>query len=251
MVSRDGARASRRMTVAASVTACLAVVAVAVLGGAFAPQARTGAEEPQPAAAEPSASSGPTRDDEAISQPKELGEGGAAADDAAADATTAIEPAGDHSPTGAVEAFVSYATWVIASPAAAEDPLNTSEALGGALNSADASMIEAIDHSSDLDFAPSKGAYRLLGHSGDETAPDQVMLELVAPMTVDGRTMWSKIGGVVAWQDGRWVPTSMRPGEVPQPADPSIALVDMSETERDHLLEGLGWELFSNADADG
>jgi hypothetical protein len=251
MVSRDGARASRRATGAAVVAACLAVAGAAVLGGAFAPTARTGAEGPRPAAGEPSASFGHTRDDEAISEPSELGEGAAGADDAAADATTAIEPAGDRGPAGAVEAFASYATWVIASPAAAEDPLNTSEALGGALNSADAAMIEAIDHSSDLDFVPSKGAYRVLGHSGDERAPDQVMVELVAPMTVDGRTMWSKIGGVVAWQDGRWLPTSMRPGEVEQPADPSMVLVDMSETERDHLLEGLGWQLFSNADSDG
>jgi hypothetical protein len=30
-----------------------------------------------------------------------------------------------------------------------------------------------------------------------------------------------------------------------------MVLVDMSETERDHLLEGLGWQLFSNADSDG
>src|SRR5215213_8007512 len=122
MVSRDGARASRRATGAAMVAVCLAIAGVAVLGDAFAPNARTAAEGPQPAAGEPSASSGHTRDDEAISEPTELGEGAAAADDVAADATTAIEPAGDRSPAGAVEAFASYATWVIASPAAAEDP---------------------------------------------------------------------------------------------------------------------------------
>ena len=253
---------SRGSTIAAMIAACLAVAAVAVFSTAFAESSRGGSPAPG-GADQPAAAAEPTTSDDTVdhtqgpadpadlSEPEVLEEGEAAADDEAADATTAIEPTAGRTPAGAVEAFVSYATWVIASPAAAEEPFNSSEALGGELNAGDAALVEAIDHTNDLDFEPSKGAYRLLGHSGDGNAPEQVMLEVVAPMTVNGQIKWSKVSGVVVWKDGRWRPTSMQPGEVVQPGDPTLALADLPETDRDLLLEGLGWELFSNAGSDG
>ena len=197
---------------------------------------------------ETSASADPSPEG-SLSEPKPLEEGEAAADDAAADATTEIETDATRTQAGAVEAFVSYATWVIASPAAAEDPSQTSEALGGLLNPADAAMVEAIDRAGGLDYRPSLGAYRVVGISGQANAPDAVMLEVVAPMTVQAETVWSKIGGVMTWQGGQWLPTSMRPTEIPQPNTPSLPVGDMSEPDRDIVLDGLGWELFSNSAA--
>ncbi|WP_220793325.1 hypothetical protein [Nocardioides stalactiti] len=182
-----------------------------------------------------------------MSSPRGIEKGPARADDAAGDATTAIDPAGAQDATGAVEVFVSYLTWALASPAAAADPLRVSQNLGGHLNMGDATMLDMRSHDDSTDLNPSKGAYRVLGHSGDESAPDQVMLEFVAPLESDDRILWRKFGGVVAWVDGRWAPTSMQPRDVPQPADLTQTVAGMSDEERTRVLDGLGWTLFSNA----
>jgi hypothetical protein len=229
--------------------AILAVAAVAVLSKVFDHDRTAGEHRRHPAGATSGATSGATTTstDQPVSKTRGLARGQAVADDGAADATTAIDVSTGHDPDGAVEAFVSYATWAVASPAAANDPLHASAALGGKLNTADAAMVDAIDRTTEHDFVPSEGAYRVLGHSGSEAAPDQVMLEVVAPMTVGGQIMWRKIGGVISWESGRWLPTSMQPRDVPQPSDPSLPVVAMTDAERNRVLDGLGWELFSNA----
>lgn len=235
--SSTNSRGHRAATIAAIVVVALAVGGVALLAASF-------RGDQDPPGGRPAAAPAPRGH---VSEPRGLAKGKAVADDAAAEATTAIEATSAHDQAGAVEAFVSYATWAIASPAAAADPFHASAALGGRLNSADAAMIDAIDRTTPHDFVPSAGAYRVVGHSGSEATPDQVMVEVVAPMTVGDRIRWSKIGGVVAWQGDRWLPTSMQPREVPQPADPTVALADLSEKERAGLLDGLGWQVFSNA----
>lgn len=239
---------TRGSTVAVVVAVCLAVGASALLAVVFAGGAHE--DTPRPSAGSTTSAS-PSGDAQSVSRPSRLEVGQAVADDAAADAATAIEVTSGHDPAGAVEAFVSYATWAVASPAAAEDPLHASQALGGKLNTADAAMVDAIDRSTDHDFVPSEGAYRVLGHSGSDAAPDQVMLEVVAPMTVDGKITWRKIGGVVSWEGDRWLPTSMQPRDVPQPSDPTVAVTDMSAAEQGRVLDGLGWELFKNAASHG
>lgn len=181
--SRESSSA-RGTSIAAVIAVCLGIAAVALIVAVFARGAD--GRGPEPSAA--STTNAPaTRDTGSISTPSSIERGTAVADDGAADATTAINVTTGHDQTGAVEAFVSYATWAIASPAAAEDPLHASQALGGRLNSADAAMVDAIDHSSAHDFVPSRGAYRVLGRSGSAAHPDQVMLEVVAPMTIDGK----------------------------------------------------------------
>lgn len=248
--SSTNSRVSRTTTITAVIAAMSAVGGVALLATAFDHRDRTEADTSPPAAG--ARSSAPAaQHDQPISEPSELAEGLAVADDAAADATTAIDVTTAHDPTGAVEAFVSYATWAIASPAAANDPLNASAALGGKLNTADAAMVDAIDRTTPHDFVPSKGAYRTLGYSGSEAAPEQVMLEVVAPMTIHGEITWRKVGGVISWEGGRWLPTSMQPRDVPQPSDPTVALLDIPDAERNRMLDGLGWELFRNSASHG
>lgn len=227
---------------------CAAVVAIAIVSATLGGRSAGGGSQPAATVASEEPSASPSvAGEEPLSEEKPLDEGEAAADDAAAEATTEIVSEAGRTQTGAVEAFVTYTTWVIASPAAEEDPTQTSEALGGELNSADAAMVESIERSGGLDYEPSVGAYRVLGFSGNENAPDAVMLEVVAPMTVQGEILWKKIGGVMSWQHGQWLPTSLRPTEIEQPSAPTLAIAEMSEDDRSLLLEGLGWELFSNS----
>lgn len=225
-----------------TIVICLGVAAVALVVGLVVGAHH--ASTPRPTADGPSA-------DQPISRPGQLSIGKAVADDSAADATTVIEVTTGRDQTGAVEAFVAYATWAIASPAAAEDPLHVSQALGGRLFPADAAKVDGIDHSSAHDFVPSRGAYRVLGRSGSEEAPDAVMVEVVAPMSIGGSITWRKVGGVISRDGDRWLATSMLPSDVPQPSDPALSVSAMSPAERSRMLRGLGWELFSNTPTDG
>lgn len=89
-------------------------------------------------------------------------------------------------------------------------------------------------------FEVADGAYRILGHSGNATKPDQVMLEITAPLTLAGKARWAVIGGVVKWNDDHWSVVSMTPREV-EDADDSQPPVDV---END-LLGGTGWQRFA------
>lgn len=148
---------------------------------------------------------------------------------------------------GAVAAFTSYSVWLIASPAAASDPSAALEALGGdVLNPTDARQLTDLDRSGSNGFDVAKGAYRVVAHSGDETSPDQVMVEIAAPLTIDGATRWAVVGGVVQWVEGAWELSSIAPREVPQPTSgPSVS--DFSDADRNLTLAGLGWATFEVA----
>ena len=154
----------------------------------------------------------------------------------------------DRSKNGAVAAFASYSTWLVASPAAASDPAGALEVVGdGILNPATAQQLVDLDRNGDNDFAVTAGAYRVLAYSGDELTPDQVMLEIAAPLTIAGETRWAAVGGVVQWIDGSWKLQSIAPREIPQPAQAST-IEDFTDTDRESTLQGLGWLTFAQID---
>lgn len=172
--------------------------------------------------ADPPATAGPER-------------GGAVAPDEAARATTPVRSTSPRTTTGAVEAFATYLTWALASPAAAERPHAVAEAIGGRLPADEAAMLEGFDRSADPDLVPSDGGYRVRARSGSARSPEAVVIEVVAPLTWSGGATWLLAAGVVTWS-GSWVPTSLRP----VPSVPPVG--------RDGLPGGAGWSPFSDAD---
>lgn len=153
---------------------------------------------------------------------------------------------GGQSLTGAASAFADMAVWTVLSPAAKEDPVAAVSALGeGVLNSGDTQMLASMVRSDGDKFEVADGAYRVLGHSGNAMKPDQVMLEITAPLTLAGKNRWAVIGGVVKWNDDHWSVVSMTPREVEGGDDlqPPVGL----ETD---LLDGTGWQRFAAAKQD-
>lgn len=175
--------------------------------------------------------------------------GPARANDSAGEFTGPIARGTHRGPVGAVEAFVSDATWAIASPAAEHDPDFVSQSLGGHLNFADASMLDGFGRDGGVGFVPSSGAYRTLGHSGPRADPDQVMVEVAAQMVLHDSSRWVVIGGVIAWLEGAWHLTGIRPREVDQPSGPAQDLPSMSAGNQRKVLDGLGWRFFANGPA--
>lgn len=150
---------------------------------------------------------------------------------------------------GAVAAFTSYSMWLIGSPAAAAEPEQAAESVGGSLiNPADARLLAGMHRKNGDTFAAGRGAYRVIGHAGDEAAPEQVMLEIAGPLTVGGNTRWSIVGGVVKWTSTGWQLVSIQPRDVPQPAKEHSTAKSLSTKERGAMLDGLGWQLFAASD---
>ncbi|MEG9227626.1 hypothetical protein [Aeromicrobium sp. Sec7.5] len=163
------------------------------------------------------------------------------------DLATPVAKGKDRTKNGAVAAFSSYSAWLIGSPAAASDAAAALDAVASdLLNPAVAQTLLDIDRSGDNHFAVEVGAYRVIAHSGDDAAPDQVMVEIAAPLTIAGATRWAVVGGVVQWTEAGWDLVSIAPREVPQPAGKS-SVDDLSDAERAATLEGLGWQSFDSA----
>lgn len=148
---------------------------------------------------------------------------------------------------GAVSAFSAYAVWLIGSPAAKDEPTLAAEVIGGdTINNADAETIAGMRRSENDTFAASDGSYRVLGFAGTADAPEQVMVEIAAPLTANGKTRWAIIGGVVKWTADGWSVASMQPRETDQ-ADASKA-DELTAKERVKTLPGLGWRLFNEGE---
>lgn len=143
---------------------------------------------------------------------------------------------------GAAAAFASYAAWVISSPAAKREPSLAVQAIGAdTLNNADAELLRGMKRAPDDNFQVAQGAYRVLGHAGADERPDQVMVEIAAPLSVGGNERWSIVGGVVKWTADGWTVASLRPREI-EDAD-SDSASDLTAEERAGTLPGLGWRL--------
>ncbi len=154
-----------------------------------------------------------------------------------------------HTSDGAVAAFTAYAVWLVGSPAAQADPVAAVRAVGSSLvNPADARQVIEMSRKPGDGFAASAGAYRVLGRAGDAAKPREVMIEVTAPLTVNGSTRWSAVGGVVAWTPAGWQLISIRPVEVPQPASGRTNVRGFTPAERAKTFAGLGWQAFALAE---
>lgn len=173
--------------------------------------------------------------------------GEAVVDDDVAELTAEPVIGGSRTRDGAVEAFAESATWLIASPAAAEEPSTAAEAVSEVINDVDAEILSRFDRSGGADFEPLLGAYRVLAHAGPEEAPESVMVEVVAPLTAGGTTRWAIVGGVVTWTPSGWQIESIRPQETGQPASPTAAVLEFSDNDRASVLPGVGWQFFANS----
>ncbi|MDR6208400.1 hypothetical protein QE364_000088 [Nocardioides zeae] len=163
-------------------------------------------------------------------------------------ADLAAEPAieADQTIDGGVKAFVESALWVLASPAAEADPMNAPAAISDVIGTTDAEILGRFDRTGGVDFLPLDGAYRVLGHSGDQAAPEAVMVEVAAPMTISSGTRWLFVGGVITWTDDGWQISSIKPTETGQPTSGATHLGDFTDEDRLAVLTGLGWTAFAN-----
>lgn len=165
-----------------------------------------------------------------------------------AEADTVVQPVTVQTADEAVAAFTSLATWFLASPAARKEPARAVDEAGEHLNPADAHQLIGMVRSERDHFAAERGGYRVLGYAGKEATPDQVMVEVVAPLTTRSGTRWAIVGGVVSWRDGQWELTSLRPTELKaQPSQPSRNASSMTSRDQEVVFEGLGWRLFATA----
>lgn len=145
-------------------------------------------------------------------------------------------------------AFTAYAEYLVGAPAASADSSGALAALAApAMNVADAAQLRAMAKSPTNRFEASLGAYRILGWSGEEASPQEVMIEVGAPLSVGSNSRWAVIGGVVSWIDGGWSLTSMRPREVAQPTTTKqkSKVSSMTAAERNRVFEGPGWQSFA------
>lgn len=219
------------------------VVAGLVVGGATVQLAPWSADQTGNAA---SAATSPTTVPETPGEAP-LEEGAVVANEAAGELEVPIDLGSTRTLDGAVAAFSSYAAWLVGSPAAAEEPELASEVVGGKLiNAADARLLAGMQRSEGDAFDLASGAYRVLGHAGDESRPDEVLVEVAGPLTIAGATRWAVIGGSIAWTDEGWQLVSIVPREVPQPSAADKSAESLSKTERISVLDGLGWHLFAD-----
>lgn len=175
-----------------------------------------------------------------------LRQGRVPVNDAVSGLTTEVALGTVHTSDGAVAAFAAYAAWLIGSPAAQGDPTAAIGAVGGgSVNLIDARLISEMTRKPGDRFAAGAGGYRVLGHAGDAKQPKEVMVEVLAPLTVNGRTRWSTVGGVVTWTPDGWKLASIRPVEVPQPRAGRRDIRELSEAERARTFAGLGWQAFA------
>lgn len=166
------------------------------------------------------------------------------------DLTTEVPLSRDQTMEGAIAAFADYAAWLLSSPAAKAEPQRAGEAVGrGQLNTAHAHQVAMMGRSESDAFRPELGVFRGLGHSGDATVPDSVMVEVLAPLTMGDTTRWAVVGGVISWTDEGWVLTSIEPHA---PQDPRLVEQNESETVVEtllvegHLPDGIGWQRFAD-----
>lgn len=179
-----------------------------------------------------------------IDETQPLAAGPVAIDGALAERAAAPKAGADRSQDGAVASFASYAGWLIESPTAVADPEKAIELVGeDLLNPADAQTLTFMTRSPSDAFEASDGAYRVIAYSGEKSHPDQVMVEIIAPLSVGGNRRWSSVGGVVKWVDGGWRLSSIAPREVPQPGRGASA-DELSSKDRARVLDGLGWRTF-------
>ncbi len=178
----------------------------------------------------------------------ELQEGVVEADEAVAELNTQVALGDDRSKSGAVASFTAYAQWLLSSPAAAAEPQAAVESVASdVIDPATARQLVDMERIAGDGFDVPSGAYRVLASAGDEDAPEQLMLEIAAPLTVAGQTRWAVVGGVVKWESGAWHLVSMAPREIPQP-DGKSNVNQFNEAERASTLEGLGWFAFPGQD---
>lgn len=221
----------------------LGVTVGVVVGGAVHLFGTSGSNDAQAAS---SAASTPTGPPPPPVSNAPLAQGSVVADEAAATLLTEPTLGTIRTADGAAAAFTSYASWLVGSPAAAQDPTNAVKTLGGALlNPTDARLLAEMRRAPGDGFRASQGAYRILGHAGSEAAPTEVMIEVTAPLTVAGNTRWSTVGGVVGWTEGGWKLTSIQPVEVPQPTGTAADARSMDARDRAKTFTGLGWRTFA------
>lgn len=95
--------------------------------------------------------------------------------------------------------------------------MNAPAAISDVIGTTDAEILGRFDRTGGVDFLPLNGAYRVLAHSGDQAAPEAVMVEVAAPMTISSGTRWLFVGGIITWTDDRWQISSIKPTETGQP----------------------------------
>jgi hypothetical protein len=98
------------------------------------------------------------------------------------------------------------------------------------------------------DFRPDVGAYRVLGYSGGAGSPDQVIVEVVAPLTLAGSTRWVVVGGTVTWTGSEWKLFSMAPRELP--TQPTKQTGPMLTSGSASWMQGTGWRTFARTSAE-
>ncbi len=145
-----------------------------------------------------------------------------------------------------MEAFTAFAGWLTSSPAVKKEPELAVSAIGeDLLNPGEAQMLANMQRADDMYFDLGAGGYRILAHSGDADRPDQVMLEVAAPLRNAGKTRWIIAGGVVAWRDGAWHLVSIMPKEVEQPKEVDTEAEELTASDQGKVFDGLGWKLFA------
>ena len=150
---------------------------------------------------------------------------------------------------GAVSGFASMATWLIASPAARSQPaLAVEEVAAPAVDPATSQTLANMLRSPGDDFRPEVGAYRVRGYSGGEGSPDQVIVEVVAPLTLACSTRWVVVGGVVTWTGSEWKLFSMAPRELPTQPTKQTGLRLKSGAVP--WAQGPGWRTFARSGAE-
>lgn len=238
---------ARRATAKIILVLVLGVIAGLIVGGAFrllGPENGDGAHAATPGAA--TAAPATPAPPPPTSGAAALRQGRVAANDAVGRLTAEVSPGTVRTSDGAVAAFTAYATWLIGSPAAHDDPVAALRAVGSTLlNPVDARQVTEMSRKPGDGFAASAGAYRVLGRSGDAAEPAEVMVEVTAPLTVNGRTRWSTVGGVVAWTADGWQLVSIRPVDVPQPKPGRSDIRAFTPAERSKTFAGLGWQAFA------
>lgn len=240
---------AHRATVKIVLVLVLGVTAGLIVGGAvrlLGPSGGNGAH-----AQVPGATSTPTApsDPPPTAGAAPLRQGRVVANDAVGALSSEVSLGRVRTPDGAVTAFTAYAAWLVGSPAAQADPVAALRAVGSALvDPVDARQVVEMSRKPGDGFAASAGAYRVLGRAGDIARPREVMVEVAAPLTVNGRTRWGVVGGVVSWTESGWQLVSIRPGEVPQPTSRREDIRAFTPAERAKTFAGLGWQAFAAAE---
>lgn len=174
-----------------------------------------------------------------------LMEGAVTFDRSVAELATIVPRGTEQTQNGAVAAFTSYAVWLVGSPAAENDPSKAVRKLGkDRIHPADAQLLTSMHRTANTQFAAASGAYRIVGFNGPSDKPDHVLVEVAAPLTIDGSTRWVVVGGVVVWVDGSWQLYSMQPREIPQPDGAALDITSLSDDDQSRVLDGIGWHTY-------